>query len=88
VAAGLAAREEVLVLAVAADRVGAAECYLAPERLRDAAVARLAGQLAVALGADRFRDLGVRVQTVEPVLAPRQWVEDGGSNSGSLSKVL
>jgi hypothetical protein len=67
---------EVLVLAVAADRVGAVPRDPRPERLRDGAVARLAGRLAVEGGADRLRDLRVRVEPVERVLAPGERIED------------
>ena len=67
---------EVLVLAVAADRVRAVEGDALPERLRDCAIARLPGHLAVTGGADRLRDLGVRVQAVERVLAASEGVED------------
>ena len=69
-------RGEVLVLAVAPDRVGAVERDPLPERLGDRAVARLAGRLAVEGGADGLRDLRVRVQAVERVLAAGEGVED------------
>ena len=69
-------RREVLVLAVAPDRVGAVQRDALPEGLGHGAVAGLARDLAVAGGADRLRDLGVRVQAVERVLADGEGVED------------
>ena len=69
-------RGEVLVLAVAPDRVGAVERDPLPERLGDRAVAGLSRDLAVEGGADGLRDLRVRVQAVERVLAAGEGVED------------
>ena len=55
-------------------RSGASATWL-QKRLRHPAVARVTGELAIALGADRLGDLGVRVQAVERVLAARERVE-------------
>ncbi len=70
-------REEVLVIAMPADDVGAVDRHLAPEGAREVAISRVAREFIFPRRADDFGNLGVGVQPGQRVLALGQWIEQG-----------